>query len=89
MDSTLSDALIEFAVSITNDDRNLEQIIADRLKVLGISHISFARDVAKEASCNPETIMRFLRGTHDTSVSNLESMLICLHALVVKANSIS
>ena len=35
----------------------------------------FARSVASRAECNPETILRFIRGTHDTTVNVLQHML--------------
>lgn len=51
------------------------QLVVLEVRGQGIKLGDFAKAVAKRCGCNPETVSRFLRGTHDTTVDILEAML--------------
>tara|TARA_B100001059_G_C17572078_1_gene445470 strand:+ start:246 stop:584 length:339 start_codon:yes stop_codon:yes gene_type:complete len=51
------------------------QLVVSEVRGQGLKLGDFAKAVAKRCGCNPETVSRFLRGTHDTSVDILEAML--------------
>ena len=50
-------------------------LIIGELKEQGIRKGEFSEAVAKRCKCNPETVLRYLRGTNDTTVEVLEAML--------------
>lgn len=70
--------------AMTSDFRSL---ILDSLRTQERAKGEFAAAVAKRVKCNPETVSRFLRGSHDTSVEVLEAMLTELGYEIPEAES--
>ena len=70
--------------AMTGDFRSL---ILETLRTQKRAKGDFAAAVANRVKCNPETVSRFLRGSHDTSVEVLEAMLSELGYEIPEAES--
>lgn len=54
---------------------NVRKVILSAQASAGRTSTEIARSVAARCGCNPETVLRFLRGTHDTTTSILGALM--------------